>query len=182
MARFVHRLAIVASLLAGPGAALAQAQSDPGVTVFIVRHAEKESAALDASLSRAGEARAKELARMLGDVGITHIYVSQFKRTQETAVPLAKEIHRNAVVADAGKTDDLVAGLKALPPGSRALVVTHSNLIPAMIEKLAGQTVPELTDSDYDRLYVVTLTPNGGSVLYLHFGAPSPTGAVGPMR
>jgi broad specificity phosphatase PhoE len=182
MSRFVRRLTIAGFLLSTPAIAVARAQSDPGVTVFIVRHAEKISSDLDPSLSRAGEARAKELARMLQDVGITNIYVSQFKRTQETAVPLAKEIHRNPVIADAGKTDDLVAGLKALPPGSRALVVTHSNLIPAMIEKLSGQKVGELTDADYDRLYVVTVAPNGGSVLYLHFGAPSPTGAAGPMR
>jgi broad specificity phosphatase PhoE len=182
MARFVRRLAIAASLSWVSSAAVARAQSDPGVTVFIVRHAEKASAELDASLSRAGEARSKELARMLSDVGITNIYVSQFKRTQETAVPLAKEIHRNPVIADAGKTDDLVAGLKALPAGSRALVVTHSNLIQPMIEKLSGQKVTELTDTDYDHLYVVTLSPNGGSVLYLHYGAPSPTGPGGPMR
>jgi broad specificity phosphatase PhoE len=182
MSRFVHRLALSVFALLSVASAAASAQTDSAVTVFIVRHAEKVSAAVDASLSRAGEARAKELARMLEDAGITHIYVSQFKRTQETAVPLAKQIHRNPVIADAGRTDDLVAGLKALPPGSRALVITHSNLIPAIVEKLSGKTVSELTDTDYDRLYVVSVAPNGGSVLYLHFGAPSPTGSLGPMR
>src|SRR5262249_58291612 len=100
MFRFVRRLAIVAAL-SSFAATGSPAQSDPGVTVFIVRHAEKVSAATDATLSRAGETRAKDLARMLADAGITHIYVSQFKRTQETAVPLEKEIHRTAVIAHA---------------------------------------------------------------------------------
>ncbi len=182
MPLMLRRAGLVAVAALSHGPTWLMAQADPAVTVFIVRHAEKGSNGTDPSLTDQGVARAAELGRLLRDAGIATIYVSQFKRTQETAVPLAKEIHQNPVIADAGRPDDLVASIKALPPGSRALVVTHSNLVPGIVEKLTGQKMGELTDSDYDRLYVVSLTSGGGSVLYLHYGAPSPSGAGGAMR
>ena len=74
-------------LLFGFFAAAAAAQS----TIFIVRHAEKaESGGTDPDLSEPGKARAESLANILKDAGITAIYTTEFKRTQETAAPLAK--------------------------------------------------------------------------------------------
>jgi broad specificity phosphatase PhoE len=179
MRRFrLARLGLVAALVVPP---IAAAQTAAPVTVFIVRHAEKGPETPDPSLTREGRARAEALATMLRDARITTILVSQFKRTQETALPLAHEIHVAPEPMDAARVDDLVARLKGLAPGSRALVVTHSNLVPAIVEKLTGQTVTELTDADYDRLYIATLSPAGNDVLYLHFGAPS-AATGGPMQ
>ena len=53
--------------------------------VVIVRHAEKANGGNDPDLSSAGRARANELARILKDSGITAIFSTEFKRTQETA-------------------------------------------------------------------------------------------------
>ncbi len=54
--------------------------------VVIVRHAEKAAnGGNDPDLSSAGHARAEALARILKDSGITAIFTSEFKRTQETA-------------------------------------------------------------------------------------------------
>src|ERR1051325_267050 len=60
-------------------------------TVIIVRHAEKiiDANNPDVDLSPAGQARAQELARMFGDAGISAIYATQYKRTQETVKPLS---------------------------------------------------------------------------------------------
>lgn len=175
-------LALVALLAAIAIPAPAAAQAAQPVTVFFVRHAEKGPETPDPSLTAEGEARAQALAFALRDARITTILVSQFKRTQETALPLARAIHVRPDPTDAGQVDDLVIRLKSLAPGTRALVVSHSNLIPAIIEKLTGVAVGEMKDADYDRLYVATLSPSGASVLYLHFGAPSAGGLGGPMR
>lgn len=174
--RFLWVAAAAALVVAGP----ARSQ-DKAVTVFVVRHAEKGPEQPDPSLTPAGAARAAALAAMLADTRVSAIYTSQFKRTQETAAPLGQRLGVTPQVIDAGKTDQLVAALKALPPGSRALVVSHSNVVPAVVEKLSGEKVGELTDADYDRLYVVTIRPEGATVTLLHYGTPSPTGTA-PMR
>ena len=61
-------------------------------TVFLVRHAEKASAAADAPLSAEGEKRAQCLATTLKDAGIKQIYVTDVLRTQQTAAPLASAL------------------------------------------------------------------------------------------
>ena len=54
--------------------------------VVIVRHAEKATnGGNDPDLSSAGRAPADALARILKDSGITAIFTTEFKRTQETA-------------------------------------------------------------------------------------------------
>lgn len=171
--------------LATAGATVAQvAPGGPGepITVFVVRHAEKGPGNPDPDLTAAGLARATALAHVLGDAKVSSIFTSEFTRTRATAVPLAARLHLTAEMIEAGKIDELIARLKALPAGSRGLVVSHSNLVPAIVERLSGQQVGELTDADYDRLYAVTVWPNGqASVLYLHFGIPA-GGAGGSMR
>ncbi len=156
----------------------AVAQTEP-VTVFVVRHAEKGPENPDPDLTAAGTARAAALAHVLGDAKVTAIITSEFRRTRATAVPLATKLGLTAEIIEAGKMDALMARLKGLSSGGRALVVSHSNLVPTIVERLSGQKVGELTDADYDRLYSVTLWPDGrATVLYLHFGAVA--GGGGP--
>ena len=61
-------------------------------TVFLVRHAEKTSAAGDAPLAPEGQKRADCLAVTLKDAVIKQIYVTDTMRTQQTAAPLAKAL------------------------------------------------------------------------------------------
>jgi broad specificity phosphatase PhoE len=58
-------------------------------TIVVVRHADKIDNTDDAVLSPTGEAQAKRLAHALKDLGISAIYTTQFKRTVQTATPLA---------------------------------------------------------------------------------------------
>jgi 2,3-bisphosphoglycerate-dependent phosphoglycerate mutase len=144
---------VVTLLLCGLFAASAAAQS----TVFIVRHAEKaEGSSNDPDLSQAGQERAKSLANILKEVGITAIYATEFKRTQETAAPLAKTIGIEVVKLPGKSTAELVTKLQDLK-GGNALVVGHSNTIPPLIKALGVETPINISDNDYDNLFVVTL-------------------------
>ena len=79
-------------------------------TIFIVRHAEKATSGGDnPDLSEAGRARAETLASMLKDAGVSAIYVTEFKRTQQTADPLAKMLHLNPTIAPAKDSAALIA-------------------------------------------------------------------------
>jgi broad specificity phosphatase PhoE len=170
------RVALTALAAAGVGPAAAQSAAPEPITVFVVRHAEKGPENPDPSLTAEGRARAAALAHVLGDAGIGAVFVSEFKRTQETAEPLARRLGIAPARLEAAKLAELASRLRALPPGSRALVVSHSNLMGSIVERLSGVKIGALTDADYDRLYVVTVRPadgGPGGVTYLHFGKPA---------
>ena len=81
-------------------------------TIFFVRHAEKAQGE-DPDLTEAGRARAESLASLLKDTGISAIYTSEVKRTQQTAAPLAKLLHLEPIAIPAKDRDALVTKLKA---------------------------------------------------------------------
>jgi broad specificity phosphatase PhoE len=141
-------------LLCGSQQALAQK------LVFVVRHAERADSAAtmtpqtDPSLSATGKARAARLAGLLAQAGIAAIYATEFKRTQETATPLAGRLGLTVETRAAGDTPALVADLKARHAGDIVLVVGHSNTVPAIIKAFGGPDVT-IAEDEYDSLFVV---------------------------
>ncbi len=167
----MHRRLLLALALGAPALPL-RAQPAP-ITVFVTRHAEKGPGTPDPSLTEAGRRRAELLARMLMDTKVTALFASEFKRTQETLAPLAAANHLTTTITLARDVDALISAVQALPPGSRAVVASHSNLVHLIVEKLSGVKVPEITDADYDRLVVVTVTGTGkGEAVVLRYGDP----------
>ena len=123
-------------------------------TIFLVRHAEKAGGE-DPDLTETGRARAESLATALKDAGITAIYTSEVKRTQQTAAPLAKALHLEPTMIAAKDRDALVAKLQS--SSGNALVVGHSNTIPEIIKALGIAEPITIADNDYDNLFVVVL-------------------------
>ena len=124
--------------------------------VVIVRHAEKAAnGGNDPDLSSAGSARAEALARILKDSGITAIFTTEFKRTQETAAPTATLIGVTATVVPAKDTAGLVAKLHQL--NGNGLVVGHGDTIPNIIKALGIDRPINIPDEDYSELLIVTL-------------------------
>ena len=124
--------------------------------IVIVRHAEKAAnGGTDPDLSPAGRSRADALARILKDSGIVAIYTSEFKRTQETAAPIAKLLRLSPTVLPAKDTTALVAKLHEL--NGNALVVGHGDTIPNLLKALGIDAVIGIPESDYTELFLVTL-------------------------
>ena len=122
--------------------------------VVIVRHAEKATnGGNDPDLSSAGRARADALARILKDSGLTAIFTTEFKRTQETAAPTAASAHVTPTVVAAKDTAALVAKLHQL--NGNGLVVGHGNTIPDIIKALGINTPVNIPDADYSELFIV---------------------------
>jgi len=169
-----------AALVAGVVASAAfSASAEPPRTVFLARHAEKEASGADPSLTEAGRERAESLAALLADAGITAIFSSEFKRTQETAAPLARRLGLSVTVVPGKDLDALLSKVRALAPDERALIVGHSNTVPELARRLTGVKVAELTDADYDRLYIATSRKDGqGEILLLHYGGSSTARSV----
>jgi len=143
-------------------------------TVFLVRHAERADTspgtsptmAADPDLSEAGRARAESLASALKDAHITAIYVTQFKRTQQTAAPLAKALGLTVKIVTSKDTADLIKQLKAAK--GNVLVVGHSNSVPDVITGLGVTTPVAIGDDEFDNMFLVATGPQP-SLLRLHY-------------
>lgn len=146
-------------------------------TIVLVRHAEKQVGAItDAPLSPSGEQRASRLAQILGDGEpfgrIKRIYVTNTRRTQQTALALSQRLGLNSVVVDA-QTDSTDLARKVLREnrGGLALVVGHSNTVPEIVRSLSGSDdVPPIGEEEFDTLYIVSVPTIGkASVLRMKY-------------
>jgi phosphohistidine phosphatase SixA len=157
----------------------ATAQQPPRAsTVVLVRHAEKVSSAPDAVLSPAGQQRAECLAHVLQDAGIKRIIVSDAKRTQQTADPLAKALGIKPVVVPAKDINTLVRDV-FYGTGGNALVVGHSDTVPMVIQRVQAGTVPAIGENEYDGLYVLTVMEGSSTpVVKMRYCAASPRSAA----
>ncbi len=124
-------------------------------TILIVRHAEKADATKDPDLSEAGRARSEGLAKTLRDANITAIYATEFKRTQQTAAPLAKALGITVTILPAKDNAALIAKLRAST--GNTLVVGHGDTVPDLIKALGISDPINIAENDYDNLFAVVL-------------------------
>lgn len=161
--RFITLSASLVLLVAG-AACETRAQT---TTVIVARHAEKAYVDdRDPPLSAAGAARAEALADALADAGVTAIYATPYRRTRDTAAPLARRLGldvRETPVRDGVEAHAHEVARRAVAenPGGVALVIGHSNTVPAIVGALTGTTVDDLADDAYGDLFIVQLPAEG---------------------
>jgi broad specificity phosphatase PhoE len=143
------------------------AAANAAPVVVVVRHAEKATVGgNDPELSVAGQKRAEALARILKDAQITSIFVTEFKRTQQTAAPTARAAHIPPTIIPARDIPGLVSKLRAL--NGNALVVGHGNTVPDLMKALGITTAVTIPEDDYTEIFVVSLT-DPPQLLRLHY-------------
>ena len=145
-------------------------------TVIVVRHAERADGGASANsmtdkpadppLSAVGEARAAKLAVMLSDAGVTAIFTTEFKRTQDTAKPLATKLGLKVIPVAGKDTPGLVARVRKDHAKDVVLIVGHSNTIPEIVQALTGKTIT-MKDEEYNAMYV--LTPSAGTIALIRW-------------
>jgi phosphohistidine phosphatase SixA len=135
-------------------------------TTILVRHAEvATSGGADPPLSSAGLTRAQELQRVLSGAGVGAIFVSQYRRTRETADSLASALGISpSVVVDA---DQALTAIRALSPAAIALVVGHTNTVPDIVSGLGGPAIAAIDPSEFDNLFMLSAQ----HVSHLRYGA-----------
>ena len=135
--------------------------------VVVVRHAEKAANdPKDPDLSPAGRARAEALARILKGAEIKAIFTTEFKRTQQTAAPLASAIGIMPTIVPGKDFAGLISKLRELK--GNALVVAHGNTIPDIVKALGIWKPIQIPDDDYTELFVVTMSDKS-QLLRLHY-------------
>jgi broad specificity phosphatase PhoE len=155
--------------------AFALYRSASTTVVVVVRPAEKEAGTIDdPPLSEAGEQRAQRLAQMLGDatgVGrIDAIYVSNTRRAQQTAAPLAGRLGKRTVVVAGGDAGAAASQVMREHDGGTVLFVGSTTSVPQLVHELSGLEVGAGTEMEHDTLYVVSIPTFGrASVLRLRY-------------
>ena len=143
-------------------------------TIVLVRHAERADSApgtsptmaADPDLSNVGRARAESLATALKDAKITAIYATEFKRTQQTAAPLAKALGLTVTIVTSKSAPELIKRLNTTT--GNVLFVGHSNTVPEIIKGLGVTTPVTIGDNEFDNMFLVTLS-SPPALLQLHY-------------
>ena len=157
------------------------------MTLILVRHAEKAIVPAenkDPDLSLAGEARAQELARIFGDAGITAIFATQYKRTQQSVKPLADKLGLTVNKVEAKETAKLVKEIRARSAGEVIFIAGHNNTVPEIIAAMGGPKLPIIPETEYDNLYILTVQSDGSTkLLKMKYGsAVAPAGNQGMAK
>lgn len=161
-----------AAALTGPVAMASATTGESTRLHVLVRHAEKAADdPRDPTLSNAGQLRAAALSELLGALPIDRICVTPLKRTRLTAEATATRLGLEVQAIEFGDTlqSHIEATAQALRVGGDgvALVVGHSNTLPLLIEALGGPADVQITDDQYDDLFLLIQTADSGKPWFL---------------
>lgn len=146
-------------------------------TVILLRHADYDipvdGPAPDTTpLNAAGQARAEALIHVVGNAGVTAVFASQARRTQQTVEPLTLKLGLEFRVRPT--LPELVQEVLSEQTVAVVLIAGHSNTVPQLITAL-GAPFPEAIIAGFDNLFVVTVVgPGVASVVRLKYGSQTP--------
>jgi 2,3-bisphosphoglycerate-dependent phosphoglycerate mutase len=149
--------------------------------ILLLRHADRLPDPAD-ELNPAGKTRAELLARMLADSGVAHAYCSEFLRTAQTLAPLKQKlgaalaITAVPVAGPGGENhhvNRIVDAVAALPSTAVAVVVSHNTTVGPIIARLGGGPIDPIKHNEFDKLFVLSVTPASASLLKLRYGDPT---------
>lgn len=125
--------------------------------IYISRHAERLNESDTTSLSVAGLKRARALADRLANERIDSIYITPYRRTEQTAAPLAARLNLPLAKYPTSPVTAITGRLRKLR-NKNALVVGHSNTI-LEIAKGLGTTpsIQKIEHAAYQNLLFIRL-------------------------
>ncbi len=171
---YMLRTVSVFLLLALSACATVDGPIPPG-QVFVMRHLQAESGE-DPALTEAGRQQAQLLADWFGKSDKPNaIFVTRFRRSQETAAPLAARLRIRPILYDPSNNDALTEAVKA--KGGNALVVGHSNTVPDIVERLGGARPAQIQHHEHGDIWRVS--ERGGTVEKLRLEKNPPRGKRG---
>lgn len=140
-----------------------EAKAEIITTYYLIRHAEKDRSNpsdRDPALSEAGLKRAENWNIYLKDVDFDMVYSTDYKRTKQTAMPIAQRIGKEISLYD--PRDMASDEFMTITKGKTVLVVGHSNTTPVLANKLSGENKYDMiADSNNSNLYIITLSEDG---------------------
>ncbi len=148
-----------------------ESKAQETTTFILIRHAEKvKDNTSDPDLSPEGKQRAEALATMLERSAIASIYSTNFKRTQQTVLPVA-QAKGLAIQTYQHEEINWLQKIARENPGKIILMVGHSNTIPDIANTLLGEKkFEQYPDTLYNQMLVIPYSEKGKpTVLVLTF-------------
>ncbi len=147
-------------------------------TVYLARHAEKVDESDSTNLSTTGKMRAVALADTLANSHVDMILTTPYRRTRQTAAPLAERLHLPIEIYPASPISFGVDRMNHIR-NKTVLVVGHSNTVLELARGLgAAPTLTAIKGTDFDNLLQVRIrrTPFRRSVQLREttYGQPTP--------
>lgn len=135
------------------------AQKQEITKVFLVRHAERvNDGTKDPELSHSGKQRSETLKNMLHKIDFAAIYATNYKRTRNTAKPLADAQNLSIELYNPMDSRKFLDGVLSKHMGKTILVVGHSNTIPLLVNTLLGEEKYQaLAEDEYSNLFMVSI-------------------------
>ena len=118
---------------------------------YVMRHLNTPEGQRDPDLLPAGTAAALRVPELIARQRPAVIYVSDFKRTRQTAAAVAARWGLTPIVYNPADTPGLVARVRAGP--WPVLIVGHSNTVPDIVEQLGGPRPAPLSHPDFGDLW-----------------------------
>jgi broad specificity phosphatase PhoE len=151
------RALLLVALAALAGCATTPAERPAASVFYVMRHLNTPAGERDPDLLPEGQRAAETLARTFRGERPIAIYVTDFRRTRQTAAPLAARLHLTPIVYDPADTPGLLARVRA--EHGPVLIVGHSNTVPDIVAGLGGERPAALVHEDFGDLW--RIDPDG---------------------
>ena len=149
-------------LLAGCFTAPLQAPS----SFYVMRHLNTVPGTADPDLTPEGQRQAQLLANWIGSEPPATIFVSNTRRAQQTAAPLAARLGITPIIYNPADTAGLISDVMKEP--HPVLIVGHSNTVPEIVQALGGIRPNPIAHDQFGEIWhirgrAVTMRRVGGS-------------------
>lgn len=120
-------------------------------TLYFTRHFEKQTGT-NPALTQQGVEKAQALALLLEHADIQKVYSTNYRRTQQSAAPIALKVNTAVTFYDPRDLTQLAA--KLLSEQQNAVVVGHSNTTPDIIGLVGGEANP-ISETEFGDVYML---------------------------
>lgn len=134
--------------------------------VYVMRHLNTPAGQSDPDLLPEGQRAAQALTAWFRGERPVAIYVTDYKRSRQTAAPLAAWLGLTPIVYNPADTPGLIARVRA--EHGAVLIVGHSNTVPDIVAALGGARPAALTHEDFGDIWRVA---PGGATTRTRIGA-----------
>lgn len=138
-------------------------------TVFIiVRHGEKENNGKNPHLSEEGKKRAKNLAELLKNIKIDHLYSTDFFRTRETLEYLVSDKKLKLTIYNPSKISDFVKS-ELVFNQTINVISGHSNTNPLLLNEICKVNFyKDIPDDKFNDIYIMNVFRKGRRIKVFH--------------